>query len=104
MAGHRLLCGRSATRLRLCAGAGLRPDHGGDVRHPQSHDRYPLRSDRSASKARSMTDITAVPRESPLASLLRHSRHVLAENPVTDFAFALFLLILLAALFGPQIV
>ena len=51
-----------------------------------------------------MTDITAVPRESPLASLLRHSRHVLAENPVTGFAFALFLLILLAALFGPQIV
>ena len=51
-----------------------------------------------------MTDITAVaPRESPLASLLRHSRHVLAENPVTGFAFALFVLILLAALFGPQI-
>jgi peptide/nickel transport system permease protein len=50
-----------------------------------------------------MTNITAVaPRESPLASLLRHSRHVLAENPVTGFAFALFLLILLAALFGPQ--
>jgi peptide/nickel transport system permease protein len=50
-----------------------------------------------------MTNITAVaPRESPLASLLRHSRHVLAENPVTGFAFALFLLILLAALFGPR--
>src|SRR4029077_5163586 len=103
MAGHRFLCGGSATRLRLCAGAGLRPDHGGDVRHPQSHDRYPLRSDRSASKARSMTDTTAdARRESPLASLLRHSRHVLAENPVTGFAFALFLLIFLAALFGPQ--
>jgi peptide/nickel transport system permease protein len=51
-----------------------------------------------------MTDTTAVaPRESPLAQLLRHSRHVLAENPVTGFAFALFLLILLAALFGPQL-
>ena len=50
-----------------------------------------------------MTDTTAVAsRESPLASLVRHSRHVLAENPVTGFAFALFLLILLAALFGPQ--
>jgi peptide/nickel transport system permease protein len=36
--------------------------------------------------------------------LLRHSRHVLAENPVTSFAFAMFLLILLAALFGPQMV
>jgi peptide/nickel transport system permease protein len=52
-----------------------------------------------------MTDTTAVaPRQSPLALLLRHSRHVLAENPVTSFAFALFLLILLAALFGPQMV
>ena len=51
-----------------------------------------------------MTDTTAVaPRESPLAQLLRHSRHVLAENPVTGFAFALFLLILLEALFGPQL-
>ena len=52
-----------------------------------------------------MTDTTAVaPRQSPLALLLRHSRHVLAENPVTSFAFALFLLILLASLFGPQMV
>jgi peptide/nickel transport system permease protein len=52
-----------------------------------------------------MTDTTAVaPRQSPLALLLRHSRHVLAENPVTSFAFAVFLLILLAALFGPQMV
>jgi peptide/nickel transport system permease protein len=52
-----------------------------------------------------MTDTTAVaPRQSPLALLLRHSRHVLAENPVTSFAFAMFLLILLAALFGPQMV
>ena len=38
-----------------------------------------------------MTDTTAAsPRESQVASLLRHSRHVLAENPVTGFAFALF--------------
>jgi peptide/nickel transport system permease protein len=52
-----------------------------------------------------MIDTTAVaPRQSPLGLLLRHSRHVLAENPVTSFAFALFLLILLAALFGPQMV
>jgi peptide/nickel transport system permease protein len=52
-----------------------------------------------------MTDTAAVaPRQSPLASLLRHSRHVFAENRVTSFAFALFLLILLAALFGPQMV
>ena len=51
-----------------------------------------------------MTDTTAaVPRESPVASLLRHSRYVLAQNPVTGLAFALFLLIVLAAVFGPQI-
>jgi peptide/nickel transport system permease protein len=51
-----------------------------------------------------MTDTTAPsPRESPVGSLLRHSRHVLAENPVTGFAFALFLLIVLAAVFGPEI-
>jgi peptide/nickel transport system permease protein len=51
-----------------------------------------------------MTDTTASsPRESPIGSLLRHSRHVLAENPVTGFAFALFLLIVLAAVFGPEI-
>ena len=50
-----------------------------------------------------MTDTTAIaPRENPLTSLLRHSRHVLAENHVTGFAFALFLLILLAALLGPH--
>ena len=51
-----------------------------------------------------MTDTTAAsPRESPIGSLLRHSRYVLAENPVTGFAFALFLLIVLAAVFGPEI-
>ena len=51
-----------------------------------------------------MTDTTAaVPRETPVASLLRHSRYVLAQNPLTGFAFALFLLIVLAAVFGPQI-
>ena len=51
-----------------------------------------------------MTDTTAaVPRETPVASLLRHSRCVLTQNPLTGFAFALFLLIVLAAVFGPQI-
>ena len=51
-----------------------------------------------------MTEITAaVPRESRGASLFRHSRYVLAQNPVTGIAFALFFLLLLAALFGPQI-
>jgi len=51
-----------------------------------------------------MTDITAaIPRESSVALLFRHSRYVLAQNPVTGFAFVLFLLIVLAAVFGSQI-
>ena len=37
----------------------------------------------------------------PSTSLLAHARHVVAENPVTGFAFGLFALILLAAVFGP---
>ena len=37
-------------------------------------------------------------------SLLRHARHVISENPVTGLAFALFLLIALAAVIGPAIV
>lgn len=52
-----------------------------------------------------MTEIAAAgPRESPVAALFRHSRHVLTQNPITAFAFALFLLILLAAVVGPYIV
>jgi len=35
--------------------------------------------------------------------LLRHARYVLGENPVTTGAFALFVLIVLLALFGPWI-
>jgi peptide/nickel transport system permease protein len=34
---------------------------------------------------------------------LRHIRYVLAENPVTGIAFALFLLLLVLALFGPAL-
>jgi peptide/nickel transport system permease protein len=37
-------------------------------------------------------------------SVLRHARYVVSENPVTGFAFAMFLLIAFAALFGPYIV
>ena len=52
-----------------------------------------------------MTDIAASPpRESSLTALFKHSRYVLGENPVTAFAFALFVLIVLAAVFGPHIV
>ena len=37
-------------------------------------------------------------------SMLRHARYVISENPVTGLAFALFLLIALAALIGPYMV
>src|SRR5271167_1739609 len=52
-----------------------------------------------------MTDIAASPpRESALGALYKHARYVIGENPVTGFAFALFILIVLAAVFGPHIV
>src|SRR5438045_7337012 len=52
-----------------------------------------------------MTDLAAAPRPSSgLAALLRHGRYVIAENRITGFAFGLFLLIVLAAVFGPYIV
>jgi peptide/nickel transport system permease protein len=40
----------------------------------------------------------------PRNSLWRHARYVISENPVTGLAFALFLLIALAALIGPYVV
>jgi peptide/nickel transport system permease protein len=43
-------------------------------------------------------------RASGLAGLLRHTRYVLSENPVTAFAFGLFLLIVVAAVLGPLLV
>ena len=54
-----------------------------------------------------MTPITLAQQPTPdtgLRSALRHARHILRENAVTGFAFALFLLIVLAALLGPHIV
>jgi peptide/nickel transport system permease protein len=39
-----------------------------------------------------------------LAATLKHARYVIGENRVTGFSFALFALIVLAALFGPHIV
>ena len=38
------------------------------------------------------------------AATLAHARYVVGENPVTGFAFALFALIVLAALIGPYVV
>src|SRR5205823_6175359 len=43
-------------------------------------------------------------RSSGLAAVVEHTRYVLGENRVTAFAFALLLVILIAALFGPYVV
>jgi peptide/nickel transport system permease protein len=52
-----------------------------------------------------MTDIAATPRpDGGLAALMRQARYVVGENPVTGFAFGLFVLIVLAAAFGPDLV
>ena len=49
-----------------------------------------------------MTMTAAAPEAAP--GLLSHARHVMTENPVTGFAFGLFVLFLLAALVGPYLV
>jgi peptide/nickel transport system permease protein len=50
------------------------------------------------------TDVTTAPRPAAgLAALVRHARHVITENPVTGFAFALFVIIVVTAIFGPWI-
>ena len=55
-----------------------------------------------------MSEIAAAPEvvrpASGIAALWRHTRYVLGENPVTAFAAGLFLLIVIAAAFGPFIV
>jgi peptide/nickel transport system permease protein len=48
--------------------------------------------------------VEASPRPSTgLMAMLRHARYVIAENPVTGFSVGLFVLFLLAAIFGPLI-
>jgi peptide/nickel transport system permease protein len=39
-----------------------------------------------------------------LAATLQHTRYILAENPVTAFAFGLLILLVIAAVFGPFVV
>lgn len=57
-----------------------------------------------------MTDIVATPaptageQAKPTSSILNHARYVVSENPVTGLAFALFMVIALAALIGPYVV
>ena len=43
-------------------------------------------------------------RTSGLVAILEQTRYVLSENKVTGFAFALLILILAAAIFGPYVV
>jgi peptide/nickel transport system permease protein len=47
---------------------------------------------------------TSVAPASGLAATLKHARHIVTGNPVTGFAFTLFLLLVLCALFGPLVV
>ena len=43
-------------------------------------------------------------RKSGLVSMFEHTKYVLGENKVTAFAFALLVVILFAAIFGPYVV
>jgi len=52
----------------------------------------------------SATGLATIRPASGLSATLRHARHVITENPVTGVAFALFMLLVLAALFGPYVV
>jgi peptide/nickel transport system permease protein len=47
---------------------------------------------------------TAPAQTSGLKAVLRQTKYVISENPITGFAFALFLLFMIAAIFGPWIV
>ncbi|MGB9367564.1 MAG: ABC transporter permease [Xanthobacteraceae bacterium] len=53
-----------------------------------------------------MSDIALkeAPAQGGIIATLKHARYVISENPVTGFAFALFVLIVIAALLGPHIV
>jgi len=55
-----------------------------------------------------MSEITlskeSAPQSSGIVATLKHARYVIGENPVTGFAFALFVLIVFAAVLGPWIV
>jgi hypothetical protein len=53
-----------------------------------------------------MTDLAprSLRESSAVGATLRHARYVISENPVTGVAFALFVLIVLAAVLGPSVV
>jgi peptide/nickel transport system permease protein len=47
---------------------------------------------------------TTIRSDSGLTATLRHARHVITQNPVTGLAFAMFLLLVAAAILGPSLV
>jgi len=51
-----------------------------------------------------MSDIAIkeAPAQSGIVATLKHARYVIGENPVTGFAFGLFVLIVIAAVLGPS--
>jgi len=54
-----------------------------------------------------MSDLTLgkpAAQASGLTATLKHARYIIGENPVTGFAFGLFVLIVIAAVLGPHIV
>jgi peptide/nickel transport system permease protein len=50
------------------------------------------------------TEVPVPPRASRFGATLQHARYILGENPVTAFAFALLIVIVVAAIIGPWIV
>src|SRR5262249_50588403 len=108
LARHRLVRDRGADCLRLRAAAGLRAHPGHPLCGAQPLHRHSLRDHRSTREGRRMSELTlpkdASPRPSGLVAMLQHARYVLRDNVVTGFAFALFVLIVLAALLGPYVV
>jgi len=47
---------------------------------------------------------SAPARSSGIRAIVKHARYVISENPITGFAFALFLMFAIAAILGPYIV
>jgi peptide/nickel transport system permease protein len=50
------------------------------------------------------TEVSSPPQASRFGATFQHARYILGENPVTAFAFALLVFLLLAAVFGPWLV
>ncbi|MGZ3291621.1 MAG: hypothetical protein ACXU87_26685, partial [Xanthobacteraceae bacterium] len=70
----------------------------------QRGDSSKARAHSASEDARERADDTRRKPGSSALAMLRHARYILGENAVTGFAFALFLLIVLAALIGPYLV